>query len=242
MIRSKRFRWILLIAGLIGMLIIWLLSNEKMGSEVVRNVQVEIRTGSEEPLISEADVLNHLKHLEITLTGMPVAETDLGYIEKNLNKFPFVASSYVYLDYSGVLHLEITERIPLIRVIPDQNKAYYLDTRGIPFPLSRLHTARVPIASGAIDTSMNSKLYKLSTYVHQSEYWKPLIDHIFVRNSGDLAFTTKLGKQVVVLGDADRLQGKLGKLRTFYRTASGKIGWERFREINLKYKDQIVGK
>ncbi|MCB9244906.1 MAG: hypothetical protein H6606_00620 [Flavobacteriales bacterium] len=242
MIRSKRLRWILLISGLVAIAILWILSNQKFSAGTVGNVVVNIHSKGEEPLIAASNVLNHLKKEEVVLTGMRVSELDLSYIERTLNKFPFVAASSVYVDYFGNLHLDVEERTPLLRIIPDDRPSHYLDSRGFPFPLSELHTARVPVATGHIDTSLNSKLYILGRYVQESGYWKHLIDHIFVRSSGDIAFTTKLGNQDVVLGDVDRLEGKMEKLRRFYRTASGKIGWDTYREINLKYKDQVVCK
>ena len=51
-----------------------------------------------------------------------------------------------------------------------------------------------------------------------------------------------MGGHEVVVGDNDRLKQKLKKLEQFYQRASTNLGWEKYREINLKFKDQVICK
>ncbi|MBK7433459.1 MAG: hypothetical protein IPI66_05780 [Chitinophagaceae bacterium] len=52
----------------------------------------------------------------------------------------------------------------------------------------------------------------------------------------------KIGKQVIVFGDASDIAGKMSKLKLFYRNVMVKAGWQYYSTINLQYKDQVVAK
>lgn len=45
---------------------------------------------------------------------------------------------------------------------------------------------------------------------------------------------------MIALGGIDAYEQKLDKLMSFYRKAVLYEGWDRYRYVNLKYKDQIV--
>ena len=85
-------------------------------------------------------------------------------------------------------------------------------------------------------------VYTFTRYVNQSTFWNSFIEQIFVRPNGDIVFTTQIGGHEVVVGDNSRLKQKLQKLEQFYQRASANQGWEAYREINLKYKDQVICK
>jgi len=53
-------------------------------------------------------------------------------------------------------------------------------------------------------------------------------------------FRLDAGDQVIALGGIDAYEQKLDKLMSFYRKAVLYEGWDRYRYVNLKYKDQIV--
>ena len=108
--------------------------------------------------------------------------------------------------------------------------------------MSDLFSANVTVASGNITRAMTDKLYTVASHVHQSDFLKAFIEHIFVKDDGELICTTQIAGHQVVIGDEKQLETKFAKLELFYDRALKNIGWESYREINLSYKDQVIGR
>jgi cell division protein FtsQ len=50
----------------------------------------------------------------------------------------------------------------------------------------------------------------------------------------------KIGKQLIIFGDAADAREKLENLATFYRKVMSQKDWDLYKTINLKYKNQVV--
>jgi len=239
---GMKLKWALMIVVCIGLLVLWFASTKRFGQGTIQSINIEIESGGKPAMITDKEILKHLEKEEVTIGGVEIAQTDLNRIERTLAKFPFVKDSKVYLDHDQMLFIEIIQRIPIVRVMPERGKPYYIDDAGSQFPLSDLYTADVPVATGDIDDELSTKLYTLARHVYESVFWKRSIEQIFVSGRGEVSFITKLGSQQVIFGDADRIAAKFDKLEKFYRRALGKVGWDTYRIINVKYKDQVVCK
>lgn len=239
---GMKIKWGFLIVACIALLVLWVWSTGRFNQQQIGNIHIEIESGGTPAMITGKEILRHLKNEEVTINGVEVGKTDLHVIEQTLAKFPFVRESRVYPDHNGRIYIEIVQRTPILRVNPERGEPYYIDGSGSHFPLSDLYSADVPIATGDIDDEMSTKLYTLAMYVHESVLWKRSIEQIFVSGRGDISFITKLGSHQVIFGDTDRMKAKFDKLEKFYRRALGKVGWDTYRTVNVKYKDQVVCK
>ena len=47
-------------------------------------------------------------------------------------------------------------------------------------------------------------------------------------------------KDTIVIGEVYNLESKFNKLMLFYEEGLSKTGWNEYKTINLKYKDQVV--
>lgn len=88
---------------------------------------------------------------------------------------------------------------------------------------------------------------KLITFVEQigeDDFWSSEIVQIVASTapSGSLEveIVPRSGSFTVRLGRLERIDEKLGALRTFYRGALGNVGWESYRRVNVQYEGQIV--
>jgi cell division protein FtsQ len=52
----------------------------------------------------------------------------------------------------------------------------------------------------------------------------------------------RAGRHSIVLNNVQNIREKLENLRLFYRKALPKVGWNKYREIDISYKDQIVAR
>jgi cell division protein FtsQ len=58
----------------------------------------------------------------------------------------------------------------------------------------------------------------------------------------DLELIPRVGNHTIILGNVSDLQEKFNKLMIFYKEAMPKVGWNKYKTLNLKYKNQIVCK
>ncbi|MFT5156884.1 MAG: cell division protein FtsQ [Bacteroidia bacterium] len=202
--------------------------------------EVQFMPKSETAYCTESDIEAHLKKEGVKYKGLKQNEIDLNLIESALKKLSFVSSADCYFSLNGTLSIEIVQRIPIIRVYPSVGKPYYLDNYGKAFDLTKSYSADVLVASGNINHGVDKILYTFANHVHQSDFWNHFIEHIFVDARKDLRFTTQVAGHEVVFGDTLRMSQKLTKLEDFYKKSFENEGWENFKEVNIKFKDQVI--
>ncbi len=171
-------------------------------------------------------------------------------IEGQLNNEPFVKEAQVYTTMAGHLKIKVLQRRPLVRVFRYTGESYVIDETGIKIPVSDKFTPHVLVASGNIFERYRHKdslysyvakeVYKIATHVDNDEFLKAQIEQIFVEADNEFILVPKLGKHLIYLGTATDLEEKFNKLKLFYKEGLNKIGWSKYKGINLKYKNQVV--
>jgi cell division protein FtsQ len=184
-------------------------------------------------------------------------------LEDQFDGMPSVKKSEVYHSLSGVLYVDITQRTPLVRVFAD-GQSFYLDKEGYVMPLSAKYTAKVPVANGTIKIKYDDvagmnfatrnelteeseeayKLYEAYTLAkkfREVAFWNAQFKQIYFKDDGDIELVPSVGNHVILINNVDELDESLTKLMILYKEGLSKTGWNNYKVINLKYKDQIVG-
>lgn len=212
--------------------------------------------------VNRTDIELLLHQYDRALIGKYISEIDNQRIEKKILENPFVSSADVYTTNDGSLKINVTQRKPLLRVINSHGDSYYLDEEGKMMPLSNKYTVRLIIAHGAISNDYSpafklinfskklkldtnkltdlQKVYFLVKYINRSDFWRVMVDNIYVNPDGDIELYLYIGNQEVILGGIDNLGEKFTKLEQFYRQKMCKLGWSKYKSISVKYKNQIV--
>lgn len=211
--------------------------------QTVQQVEIQILPENEVFFVRKSEVSERLTStMGKALKGAKIETIDFYKLEMALKRSPWIEKADVYADHSGTVHVRIEQRIPLLRLIPDGKKGYYLDQFGRVMPLSPNFAARVPIASGSFDTSMHSILYTFGRYVYESKAWKGQIQQIFVQNKNNLILSPAVGNFTIEFGSTDRLEEKFECLKAFYGEVIPKVGWDHYQEISVRYKGQVIGR
>lgn len=185
------------------------------------------------------------------LVGRNLNDINIHKLENSLKNNPFIEYAKVYADMDGIVHVQIRQRVPVLRVINMANVHFYIDGNGLKMPLSDNFTAKVLVANGFIDEdfsgkvdTLNSKLskdlYRMALFIKTDTLWDNQIEQLFVDLKGDIEMVPRVGDHKIILGDADSLQTKFRNLLVFYKKAMPKVGWDTYKTINLKYANQIV--
>ncbi|MBB5639345.1 cell division protein FtsQ [Pedobacter cryoconitis] len=242
----KCFAWIVCLGG-----IVTLMSFVSVKKNTVTVTNIKILIPGADNFIEREEIDAILKQNEGKLIGRKLEQINLHAIEEKIKSNPYIALATVYADMEGVIHIEISQRQPLLRIISSSGQDFYIDKNGLKMPVSPNFTANVVVAnghilehfSGKVDTlitKMASDLYKTALFLKKDTLWDSQIEQIFVNDKDDIELIPRVGNQRIILGNADSLQTKMTNLLTFYKEAMPKVGWDTYKTINIKYTNQVV--
>lgn len=99
-------------------------------------------------LVSAAKVRRWIAAEGIKTVGTPVSEVDLTGIEQLIARNGFVDRVAAYLSYEGTLHVKISQREPLLRLLTDGMNAY-VTSEGYVFAAPQASSLYVPVVTGS---------------------------------------------------------------------------------------------
>lgn len=201
---------------------------------------VVVKDSLKEHFVSTSDLISLLKQAKLNPIGQPMNSINTHKIETELLKNGMIADVEAYKTPSGTIKLEVTQKMPILRVIGARVN-FYVDSKGSAMPVSRRYVAYVPVASGFIEKELaTTKLYDFALFLHKNGFWNSQIEQIYVYPNKEVVLIPRVGEHRILLGTLDDFREKLTNLQLFYEQAIPKMGWEKYSIINLKFKDQIV--
>jgi len=213
---------------------------------------VKIYIPGNQYFIDKEEVDNILRIHKHQLVGRNMESINLHQLENRLRANPFIQSAMVYADMDGVIRVEISQRQPMVRLINQSDQSFYIDQHGLKIPLSPNFTAKVLAANGFIDEAFNGKvdtmhtdlakeIFKTADFINHDSLWSAQIAQIYVNQDHQLELVPRVGNNHILLGTADSLEIKFANLLVFYKKAMPQVGWDRYKTINIKYSNQVVG-
>lgn len=256
---KKIIRSAVVVLGILGMLTAIGFANQAQKALEVKSFTVSITNLSEgDPFLDEKEIKLILNSKLDTFVGKPSGEINLSELETLIETEPVVKNAEAYLGVAGDLQLEVALKTVVVRVKPDTNNGYYLDKTGAVMPWVSSYTPRVLSLNGWINrycietlpllndsarkALLNKELFTFANYVYQHEFWSKQLVQLYLNYEGDVELITLIGEQKITLGSFQEGEQKLEKLNLYYEQVVNKVGWNKYEEVNLKFKNQIVCK
>lgn len=238
--------WMVVLVGL-GFLMSFI--SVKSSEYACNDLQIIIP--GEQSFIVRGDVDKILKETQGAIVGKTLSAIPIHEIENDLKSIPFIEKAMVSKDVSGKITIRIKQREAVLRVINDFGNDFYLDNNGLKIPLSAHYAPRVLVANGkimenytkdldSIQTPLLEDLFKLSEYIQADTLWNSQIEQLYVNNQGEIEMVPRVGNQKIILGNADMLDEKFGKLLIFYKQIIPTVGWDAYRSVDLSFENQLV--
>jgi len=215
--------------------------------------------------VAKEDIKSMIYQMQGNIIKKHLSDINIKQIEKKINQNPYIDKADAYSNINGTVKIDVTQRKPIMRIINNRGESFYLDNYGHKMPLNNKYTARVIIASGNIkkqsyphltdkkyppqankkDSTLIRqseiyKLYSLAKYIHSSEFWQAQISQIYINKSDEIEFIPYIGNHIVIFGDIDNMKEKFENLFAFYKQEFNNIARNKYKSINLKYKNQII--
>ena len=102
----------------------------------------------DEVLVKSSTVNEWLSESGISISKTPLDSVDLVGIEQAIRKNGFIAKANAYVTYDGRLHVEVSQRQPLLRMAVDGYDCYITE-EGFVFPTPRHSAVYAPIVTGS---------------------------------------------------------------------------------------------
>ncbi len=198
--------------------------------------------------------------------GKPLKQTlsdiSIENVARHIRAIPCLEKADVFLTIEGRLVARVVQRKPLMLVINRLGQQYYADAKGALMPARFDYPARVIIVNGNITFPYSNKvrltnvkaqkadlleshqnLYRAFHIVQQvmaDSFLTAQVSQIYINSANEIELSPAFGNHVIMFGDTLRTAEKLEKLKAFYIQGIPRAGWDTYRIINLKYKDQII--
>ena len=219
-------------AGLCGF------AHQKNNGRIVRDLHIEFEEGDN--LFMNYDMVNKLLIQNgKSLQNQSKLVVDLHQLETTVRSHPMVEEAAVFLTIDGLLRTRIKQRVPIARVISEQN-SYYIDRQATIMPLSSNHAARVPIISGQIEETDTENIFELVTKIMSLEFLSKQIVGIRKSGEGEFILDTRTGDHDILVGQVENLDQKFKNLFAFYNKTRKDNTLSDYKRISLKFDNQVV--
>ena len=211
-------------------------------TRLCRGVDLHITDSLHFDLMDEDMVLSLLQEHSIDPVGLPLDEIDLEKVEATLQLHPLVGKVQCYKTGGDMIRINISSKVPLVRVINSRGQDFYVDSKGEILSQHSL-AVQLPVATGYIDRRFASdELLSVVRAIDRSEFWKAQVEQINVTKDGQIELVPRVGDHLLILGTADDVEGKLERLMNFYEKGLDNVGWNKYRSISVAYEGQVVCK
>jgi len=197
--------------------------------------------------VSDADIRAMLRDEGLEIQGYPLKEINTWDLEKLLEENAYIKEAEVSTDISGRMEIRLEQRIPLVRIMPDGRRGYYLDTEGKILPLSDQFVPHIFLVSGHISqpdedegTNQLEEIHQFCTYVTDHPFWSEQIVQLYVNRKGEYELIPRVGAHQILMGSLDQWERKLRNLELLYEQGFSAYGWNTYGTINLKYSNQVI--
>lgn len=253
----KRIRdtliWTLLIGGILTLLYF---SVQRKSQAQISSLVVHIDDiYGQDQLITESDVIRIIeKEAGKILTHTDIRQLNIRHLENRLNKDKRIERADLYFDSNDRLNVQVVQKKPIMRVIENAGAEYYLDDQGFQIPVNLGHGVRVPVVTGLNEAyhpdfliqekpSKLKEVFEVLVYIAGDDFLSSLIEQVHIENNteGDLILIPKIGREKIIFGNSEMLEDKFFNLKIFYKDGMTKLGWSRYKTLNLKYSGQVRG-
>jgi len=244
----------------VGVLVLLGFVDSRQEAAKCKGLFVTIDEAVDHDFVAENDIIE-LINSKGKVIDKPLGSINTSLLEKIVLTNPYVAKAEVYSSIDGNLHVDIVQRDPIVRIFNMKNEQFYIDNSGDFMPTSTLYTPPVLVANGFIfDTFAEMRIqqntesipdslkinkiidqvYALSSFIEKDSFWSSNIEQIYVNESQELELVPRIGSHIILMGDTTNMKDKFDRLMVFYKEGLSKTGWNNYKVINVKFRNQVV--
>ena len=236
---KKILKYIFFPILLVGIGFLYGFSNQRNSQQIITKSVVKFQ--SKEPYFLSEQIVNKLLiQNNATVKKQAKSVIDLYKLEEQVLENPYVEKVSLFITIDGKLNTFIKQREPIARILSG-NSSYYVDSQGVKVPISENFSARVPVISGISNENEVSKLMVLLNKLVNDDFLSKEIIGIEFNDQNEYIFTVRSGNYRINFGDLTDIEKKTKKLKAFYSKVFLDSTIHKYKTINIKYHNQVVG-
>ena len=213
--------------------------NAKPENQTCAGMELIINDSIDYGFVSKKEVLRVLNSKKLSPIGKKMSEINTRQLEEELRKHPLIGNAECYRTSNGRIGIEITQKLPILRVMANNGKSYYIDDKARTMPVLG-SAAHVAIVTGDVDTTFNKVLHELGMFLQRHPLWKAQIQQINVTPTKELELVPRVGDHILFFGKPGDYENKFERLKTFYKKGLNEIGWNKYSRISLEFNKKII--
>lgn len=224
-------------------------------------VEITIRDSAQLKFVTPETVRHWLSDSAARIEGLPLREVDVYDVENLIERQDYVERAEAYVAIDGLLHISLQQRKPIMRVVSESGHNFYVDSALVILPPLPDCIAKVPVISGRLPLGFpigyfgrldekkfpqeRELLYNLINFVKQVDadpFLVALTTQVYY-DGKEVRLLPRIGEQTILFGeiaDTAVVGARLRKLSRFYQKSFGEGWWRTAREIDLRYRGQVV--
>ena len=214
--------------------------NAKPEKQTCESMELVINDSIDYGFITQKEILRLLTKEKISPIGKKMEEINTRQMEDVLKKHPLIGEVECFRIPNGKIGIEVTQRIPLLRIMAANGENYYLDEKGVTMPTAN-NAANVAVVTGYVDKGFAEKeLYELGMFLKKDPFWNAQIQQINVTATKELEFVPRVGDHIIFIGKPGNYEKKFDRLKIFYKKGLNEVGWNKYSRISLEFENQII--
>lgn len=206
------------------------------------SINVQIADSMTAGFVTKEDVLKKLEAAHFNLKGQLMDSIHGHAIEKKLIKEPFIQKATCYKTPGGIVNIVVEQRVPVLRVMADNGDNYYLDENGYRMVPQGYEADLVVVTGNVSEAFARKRLVPIGLFLRDDEFWNSQLEQIHVTPQQELDLFMRVGDQTIHAGEPVKIREKLEKLRVFYNKVMPQVGWNKYRDINISFDNQVICK
>ena len=216
--------------------------------QAVKCQSIVVNISSNSPrFMDEDEIAGMIEKSGEPIVGQKLAAINIDRLERRLTTFTTLNNVEIFrkvdskgFSFVGKLVISVDERTPVIR-FKNNDEDYYLDHEGVRIPASPKYVERILIATGTIPDDVTQKeLLKMADYINKDDFWRAQIEQVFVQANGELLAVPQVGDYLIEFGTPSDYERKLRNLKAVYQEGFKNRGWDKYKAISVKYRNQVV--
>ncbi|MBQ7531728.1 MAG: hypothetical protein IJT12_08465 [Paludibacteraceae bacterium] len=233
--------WMTAIVLAIVVVCVGITASDRVADPVCSSVTLIIKDSLERQYVSAGELRQQLSQAGLWQVGQPLSKISCQQIERHLLTHPMLRQAECYKLTNGELRILVRQRQPIMLIAGDEH--YYLDTDRKVMPVRASVSTPVVVVNGRIGHQQaEGEMYDFVTWLNDNRYWREKIHTIHVTNPRMIELKEDAHHYTIVLGPLADAEQRMDDLQKLYENGFEHIGYPEYKQIDLQYSNQIIGR
>lgn len=216
-------------------------SSRRTADTVCSAITIIIQDSTQRQYVTREELQMQLQQSGLWLIGQPVSKIYCQQIEQSLLSHPMLRRAQCYELANGEVRIVVSQRRPVVLIAGDEH--YYIDSDRRFMPVRASVNTKVPVVTGRIGRQQaQTEMYDFVRWLSTNKFWHDRINNIRVINPKMIELQDDSHQYTLLLGNLNGAQQRLSDLQKLYEDGFERIGYPPYKQIDLMYNGQIIGR